>query len=212
MRDLLKDLPQYAALITATIAISLFLIKEFIELKRKRKKEKKDIKSVRFIGCMEAFGIMHQIKFFMEFSEKIKGAYRLDLIMSPNQLWKQIRILYPDGNKAYVTIPNFPKKFDNAFLLEAIKISSSLLAPLDNLNLAIDAMSKSIDICVDSTSKNDVNTLATVSELMAKGDDEMVVCMLPFIYEFEKEINHIPSYKKLWLEIKEHYKYKPNVN
>ncbi len=40
MRDLLKDLPQYAALITATIAISLFLIKEFIELKRKRKKEK----------------------------------------------------------------------------------------------------------------------------------------------------------------------------
>ncbi|MBO1916392.1 hypothetical protein J4727_14285 [Providencia rettgeri] len=61
------------------------------------------------------------------------------------------------------------------------------MAPLDNLNLAIDAMSKSIDICVDSTSKNDVNTLATVSELMAK---EMMKwsCMLPLFMNLKERL------------------------
>ncbi|MGC4881807.1 hypothetical protein ACON3F_03670 [Providencia hangzhouensis] len=200
------------ALVTSTVAVSLFLVKEILELIRKRKKNKKDVQWIRIIGCMEAYCVMRQINFFIEFSKKIKGANKLDLILSPNQLWKQIRILKTNDAKAYVTIPKFPKEFDNLFLLEVIKISPELQPTLEDLNFTIESMSRRIDICVDSITRNDIDVLTTISERMSSGEDGIVKGLLPFIGKFEREINIRPSYKKLWLEIKEHYKYKPNVN
>ncbi|HIE4535513.1 TPA: hypothetical protein ACXND3_003208 [Proteus mirabilis] len=43
MQDFFKNLPQYAALITASIAIFLFLLKEFLESRRKKKENKIDL-------------------------------------------------------------------------------------------------------------------------------------------------------------------------
>lgn len=201
-----------AALVTSTVAVSLFVIKEILELRRKNKKKKKDIQSIRIIGSMEAYCVLRQIDFFIKFSKAIKGATELNLILSPNQLWKQIRIIKTNDANVHLTIPKFPKEFDNSFLLEAINVSPSLLPILDNLNFAIDSISRCVDICVDSTTRNDIETLTTVSELTSSGKDGRVESILPFISEFEREINTKSSYKKLWLEIKEHYKYKPNVN
>lgn len=65
-------LPQYAALITASVAISLFLIKEHKEKKKKEKDEIREnqkniieLHAIRSVLGREAFSLLEQIVFLL---------------------------------------------------------------------------------------------------------------------------------------------------
>ncbi|HCR3793515.1 TPA: hypothetical protein ON705_001844, partial [Proteus mirabilis] len=66
MQDFFKNLPQYAALITASIAIFLFLLKEFLESRRKKKEREQNRFAINMVASIQGIKILKQLLFILQ--------------------------------------------------------------------------------------------------------------------------------------------------
>ncbi|MDD9338292.1 MAG: hypothetical protein PV362_01215 [Providencia heimbachae] len=214
-----KNLPQYAAILTSLVAITLFIIKERRENKKKiadevksAKKLKEEVEAIKIVLGAEAFAIFSQIGFFLDLSEKLKDSVRVKLEVMPDNLWRQLHIGYDQDNGAYsqfVMIPNSPTMFDHAFITNAIKLNKDIFDLINMLNQAAIAMCKGVDSCIGSAIDNDVSRTRCIVSLMVDGNPasgrNIVKNILKGIHPLQKEMSTFGGYSKLSKKINNQY-------
>ncbi len=218
------NLPQYAALITSSVAITLFLVKEHKEKKKKIQEEKKvqekiklQRESFRIILGKEAYSILKQISFFIDLYEKLEGAEKVKVDIMPDKLWRQIQIGYLSDNaltySEFMMIPSSPTPFDHYFIAEIIKIAPDDFHTINMLNTSITTMCKNIDLCIGYATNDDMGRLKCLAELMINGSPKsgrnLVKEILKSLYEFHDEMSGFSGYNKLLLKINKQYGIKP---
>ncbi|HID8089166.1 TPA: hypothetical protein ACXIFC_003296 [Proteus mirabilis] len=218
------NLPQYAALITSSVAITLFLVKEHKEKKKKIQEEKKvqekielQRKSFRIILGKEAFATLKQISFFIDLYAKLEGAKKIKVDIMPDKLWRQIQIGYSSDNvlaySEFMMIPSSPMPFDHYFIAEIIKIAPDDFHTINMLNTSITTMCKNIDSCIGYATNGDISRLNCLAELMINGSPtsgrNLVKRILKCLYEFHDEMSDFSGYDELLLKINKQYDIKP---
>lgn len=209
-----EHLPQYAALITSSVAISLFLIKEHKEKKKKeidkaKENEKNESEkiAIRSVLAREAFFLLKQVKFFIELHEDIKNAVKVKIEIMPGNMWRQIQIECGDIEcNPSLLIPTSPVKFNHSFTVSAIKIDPDFYQYINQLNIAIDVMSKSLDVCIGSAVENDVDKVKIIADFMVNGNIEknihMTKYMINAISVFKNEMSGFKDFPEVSAKIK----------
>lgn len=217
----LKHLPQYAALITASVAIILFIIKEkrdknkkIIEEEKDKEKERKEVLAIKKILGRESFSILKQVEFFIDIYERKNNATKVKLDIMPDNFWRQINIAYKiDGFDVYsefIMIPDRSNVIDNLFMMNAIKMDPELFNVINMLNRSILSMRKSIDSCMGSAMENNVDKLIFYSNLMISGIKEnghnLVEIILSEISCLKNEMSVYDEYQSIVRKINRYYK------
>ncbi|HHH2699089.1 hypothetical protein [Morganella morganii] len=168
------NLPQYAALITASIAIILFLLKEFFEMRRRSKNKKNEIESLNAIMYEEIKLNSRYMRDVLAFFADIKNKKVFKL--SKDIVLNQILIEYIDDNgneKFFVAVRHSSRLIEN-YLLDVSRVNQKLAIDLVYLNAYIKHYNDTILLGIDEFTTAKPNTDAILN-MVERNDDFMVV-------------------------------------
>ncbi|MBG2865008.1 hypothetical protein [Proteus mirabilis] len=131
--DIFSDLPQYAALITASVAILLFLTKEVLELKRKKKEREQNKYAIDRVASIQGLRIIEQLLFIVKLSNTFKLATEMTDIQLKTDHLSNVRRIVIKSN-ADLSIPAPLEKFNYEILLLAAKAGDEKFAIFANMN------------------------------------------------------------------------------
>ncbi|WP_272514616.1 MULTISPECIES: hypothetical protein [unclassified Providencia] len=145
--DIFSNLPQYAALITASVAILLFLTKEGLELKRKKKEREQNKYAIDRVASIQGLRIIEQLLFIV----KLSNVFKLTTVKSDIQLktdhLSNVRRIVIDNN-INLFIPTPLEKFNYEILLLAAKAGDEKFAIFANMNDFNSYLSDSINLFI----------------------------------------------------------------
>lgn len=137
MSDYIKYLPQYAALITASIAIFLFILKEILEYLRKRKTKKNEMKALKILINNEISSNRTYLKSMIKFF----NAVITNKIMTYNysNITHKSFIEYDDGSGSIDLVPliHHSVSIIDRYLFDIAKINNEMMINVINVRMCI---------------------------------------------------------------------------
>ncbi|MBL1381496.1 hypothetical protein [Proteus mirabilis] len=229
-----KNLPQYAALITASVAIILFIVKEKKENKRRiteeaKRKEKETIEQKRklvslsnvlahkAIPLCETARMFCQLYILLLVIKKRDGSKNLandEFMLNWYEKENRREICISMGGKhepIRITVSNFYNVIHETTLLNCALVSDQLLTTAVRINNNGIGFAKLVDLCVIYTKNNNKKFFLRLFEKNEKGELYLLnfmKIMIDALEPLEPYINEYPIYievKNLIKEIKNEY-------
>lgn len=198
-----------AALITSTVAVSLFVFKEGLEIWKKSKEKKAKINAIRDIAAREAFNITREIELFIQLKSMLNGSKDVVFIESHGGEWIQFCFNYESGSR-FVFIPKYSTMFNHLFLVESAKASQELSNLLHNLNVAIFNISMVRDSCIGYVKNKDYEEFNDAVDFILgiESDDgnDMVLSFLSTIDKFKVEMEKFNGFNDIYSTLNSHYR------
>lgn len=155
INSFLANLPQYAALITAGVAITLFVVKETLEIKRKKKEKLTNIDAINKIASIQGVNLSEKHFFIVSVASQIKIDSSVVIKVDYSGEVSGIKI---DDND----VINIPKKLPNFSydaILNASKVGCGRFSLFANMNDVNDYLNKSIDLFIGDMKNNNIEKL-----------------------------------------------------
>lgn len=198
-----------AALITSTVAVSLFVFKEVLEIRKKNKEKKAKINAIRDIAAREAFNITREIELFIKLKSMLNGSKDVEFIESHGGEWIQFCFNYESSSR-FVFIPKYSTMFNHLFLVESAKASQELSHLLHNLNVAIFNVSMVRDSCIGYVKNKDYegfnDTVDFVLGIESDDGNDMVLSFLSTIDKFKVEMEKFNGFNDIYSTLNSHYR------
>lgn len=185
------NLPQYAALITSFVAISLFIIKEVIEYNRKIKARKNNIEAARLIVSMKAYSLLRTLVFIYEIFEQSKEADSIEIKHNPLIARRKITFKHGDKKNTFLVIPSDINQIDTYMLLDISKISKELLIETYNLNNAIIHINNYLELILQHILDENLRGLKVILSIIinSRNGNDLFKSAVDDALVFEKELS-----------------------
>nr|ELR5208440.1 hypothetical protein [Providencia rettgeri] len=221
-----KNLPQYAAILTASVAIILFLIKESKEKRKKEEnkrerdtKKNEELKAIRTILGFEAYIVLKQVEFFIDLNRHMEGMTKIKIDIMPRELWRQVKIGYSKDSSSssyskFLMVPVEPNIIGHEFIVNAIQLEPTIFNDINMLNQSMLTLNTYIDSCIGYILNETPSGAVTIARLVADGNQpngtNVMMEMLKIIYKFRKEMSNFVGFESLYSKINSHYNIDPD--
>ncbi|HGY3810988.1 TPA: hypothetical protein ACNVDR_000019 [Morganella morganii] len=129
------------ALITSTIAVSLFILKEILEYIIKKKEKKKNIKAIDALIAIQGINIIKQLLFIVYLSNQVKVNSKYSF--STDYLGRVNFVKFDEFEQ--LAVPGNIEKFSHDTILDVTRMAINKFHILVNVNGANELLSNSID-------------------------------------------------------------------
>ncbi|ETT00058.1 hypothetical protein [Providencia alcalifaciens] len=195
MNDFLKDLPQYAALITASIAVSIFIAKEAIEFFRRKKEKRNSEYAIDRVASMQVMRMLLHACFILELKEKIKKNGNNKSKLTVNDGLKFI------ANETDIVsrLPLDMTYFSYEVMINVAKVDNSKFTLYANINHTSVRLENIVD-CIKSSIKE-------YKEVIFYLDDEEIMDTIDKVIRTAERLNHVmiknDEYEKIMKRVKQ---------
>lgn len=197
---LIGYLPQYAALITASVAILLFAFKEIIEMQRKKTIKKNTIVAIRQVAGRETYSLLLVIDFIVDLAAKCCKINYINKEKSSNDLWMVIYFNNYDNTELHSTFcPALPCKFGHEFLLETSRVSSELCGLLSSMNHGFISVISLYNKVINHARNGETNEMlnACISFSRDNVDESPIKLVSILIMKFKNEMSEYDGFDRV---------------
>lgn len=202
-----------AALITSTVAVSLFILKEILEFFRKKGEKEGKINAIMDIAAREVFNLTREIELFFKLKGMLNYSRDIEFVDSHGGNLMQFGFNYESSSR-YISIPKCSTIFSHLFLVESAKVSHELANKLHNLNTAIFDISQIIDACIECAKNKDIesfnDTIDFVLAVKLDDDNGIILPFLEIIDQFSRDAEKFNGFKEAYSIINFHFRGKPS--
>ncbi len=201
MQDFFKNLPQYAALITASIAIFLFLLKEFLESGRKKKEREQNRFAINMVASIQGIKILKQLLFILQISNEFKNINsESNIVIKVDHLSKARKIIINEDR--IIIVPEATDKFSYEVILLVAKLGYEKFALFSNMNDANTYLSDTINVFLKKIEKNEIKRVCYELK-QTKGLKKMVGTHLNGLAPISASMEKNKDYKSIMKKIEE---------